>query len=88
LGLLATVTLEVIPIHIYALFPALLPFLNASWKSCSVVVFITACDSVSITSVASIWQETKKLQGAKSGEFGWVRGDSHVDFGQKLPGEK
>jgi hypothetical protein len=30
----------------------------------------------------------KKLQGAKSGEFGWVRDDSHVDFGQKFTGEK
>jgi hypothetical protein len=37
-------------------FPALLPFLYASWKSCSVKMFSTACDSVSITSTVLKWR--------------------------------
>jgi hypothetical protein len=39
LGLLAAITLEVIPFRVYAPLSAVLPFLNASWKSCSVGVF-------------------------------------------------
>jgi hypothetical protein len=50
-GLLATITLEVVTFHAYAPFPVLLPCLNATWKSCSVRVFSTACDFASITSV-------------------------------------
>jgi hypothetical protein len=34
----------------YATFPALLPFLNASWKSCSMSVLSTTCDSTLIIS--------------------------------------
>jgi hypothetical protein len=36
-------------------FPALLPFLNASWKPCSVRVFSTDCNSLSISSTESKW---------------------------------
>jgi hypothetical protein len=36
LGLLTTITLNVVPFCSYVLFPVLLPFLNASCKSCSV----------------------------------------------------
>jgi hypothetical protein len=53
LSLLATITLQVVPFHVHAPFPALLPFLNASWKLCYVRVFNTACDSASITSIVS-----------------------------------
>jgi hypothetical protein len=53
LGLLATITLEVLTSRAYAEYPVLLPFLNASWKSCSVRVYGTACDSASITSLVS-----------------------------------
>jgi hypothetical protein len=56
LGLLATITLEVVPFRSYVPFPALLSFLNASWKKCSVRVFSTACDSASIISVVSKWR--------------------------------
>jgi hypothetical protein len=61
LGLLATITLDVVPFQVYAPFSALLPFffLNASWKSRSVRVF-------------------RKV--------GWVGDDSHVVFGQNIPG--
>jgi hypothetical protein len=49
LGLLATITLEVVLFCAYAPFPAFLcQFLNASWKSCSIRVFSTACDSALI----------------------------------------
>jgi hypothetical protein len=47
LGLLTTITLQVVHFHVYAPFPEL-PFVSASWKSCS-VVFSTARDSASIT---------------------------------------
>jgi hypothetical protein len=53
LGLLAIITLELVPFRAYAPFPALLLFLNAFWKACCVGVFITACISVSITSIVS-----------------------------------
>jgi hypothetical protein len=36
LGLLAIISLEVVPFCAYTPFPVLLPFLNVSWKSCSV----------------------------------------------------
>jgi hypothetical protein len=55
LGLLVTVTLEA-PFRAYAWFPMLLPFLSASWKSCSVGAFDTASDSASITAVVSKWR--------------------------------
>jgi hypothetical protein len=56
LGLLATITLEVVPFRTYALFPGLLSFLNTSWKSCFVTMFRTARDSVSTTSIVSKWR--------------------------------
>jgi hypothetical protein len=53
LGLLATIVLELVHFRAYASFLALLPFLNTSWKSCSVRVFTTSCDYASITSIVS-----------------------------------
>jgi hypothetical protein len=44
------------PFCAYAPSPVLLPFLNASWKSCPVGVFSTFCDSASIISIVSKWQ--------------------------------
>jgi hypothetical protein len=46
LDLLAIITLESVTFRSYGKFPALLPFLNASWKSCSVRTFCSACDSM------------------------------------------
>jgi hypothetical protein len=46
LRLLATIALAVVSFHTDAPIPALLPFLNASWKSCSVRMFSTAYSSV------------------------------------------
>jgi hypothetical protein len=43
LGLLATITLEVVPFGAYVQFLVLLAFLNAARKSCSVRAFSTAC---------------------------------------------
>jgi hypothetical protein len=52
LGLLATITLKVVPFHMYAPFPELLQF----FKCILEVVFSTACDSASITLIVSQWQ--------------------------------
>jgi hypothetical protein len=97
LGLLAVITLEVVPFRTSALFPVLLPFLNASWKLHSVMVFSAVCDSASITLVVSQWQYLQLgKQRAKQASKGpskvcivlWVREKSHVVFGHKFPGEK
>jgi hypothetical protein len=57
LDLLAAMTLEVVLFHEYAPFPEFLPFfINVSWKSCSVRVFSTACDSASMTSFVLKWR--------------------------------
>jgi hypothetical protein len=64
----STIALEVVPFRSYATFPALLPFSDASWKSCSVRVFSTACDSYSIITVVPERRETEKSRGAESGE--------------------
>jgi hypothetical protein len=47
LGLLATITLKVVPFHAYSPFPALLPFFKCILESWSVRVFGTACNSAS-----------------------------------------
>jgi hypothetical protein len=89
LGLLATLTLEAVPFHAYVLFPALLPFfLNASYKSCSVRVFSTACDSASITSFVSKWRPFSFIFTQGNRKVGWLGNNSHVVFGQEFPGEK
>jgi hypothetical protein len=78
-GQLATITLEVAPFLAYAPFPALLLFLNATWKSCSVRVFSTACDSVSITSI--VWP-LSFIFNRGNRKVGWVGDDSHVASGK------
>jgi ABC-type Co2+ transport system permease subunit len=74
LGPQATITLEVVPFCTYARF---CHFLNAFWKSRSVSMFSTACDSASVTSLVSKWwplsfvfnrENREKWQGVKSGE--------------------
>jgi hypothetical protein len=87
-GLLAGITLEVVPFRAYAPSLVLLPFLNASCKSCSVRVFSTACDSASITSIVSKWRAAFPfyLQSEKERKLESVVDDSHV-FRQKFPGE-
>jgi hypothetical protein len=55
LGLLTTITLEVVPFHVYAWFPALLNFLKCVLE----VVFREGvqhcCNSASVTSTVSQW---------------------------------
>jgi hypothetical protein len=85
--LLATITLEAVPFHVYALFSALLPLFNASWKSCSVRVFSTTCNSASITSIVSKWR-LSVLSSIGETEVGWIEDDSHVVFGTKFLGDK
>jgi hypothetical protein len=89
LGLLATITLEVVSFCTYVLVPsASAIFFNASWKSRSVRVFSTACDSASITSGVKMEVFQFYLQLGKQRKVGWVGDYSHVAFGQKFPGEK
>jgi hypothetical protein len=52
LGLLA---LEVVPFHVYAPFPVLLPFFICILESSSVGVFSATCHSTLITSIVSKW---------------------------------
>jgi hypothetical protein len=71
-------------------------FLDVSWKSCSVRVFIIACDSASITSIMSKWRpfscifsrRNRKVAADQVRRVGWVGFDSHVVFGKKLPSWK
>jgi hypothetical protein len=85
--LLATITLEVVPFHAYAPFPVILPFLNASWKSCSVRMCSTPCDCASITTVESKWRTQFYLQsGKQKSKLGGGR--QPCCFWSKIPSEK
>jgi hypothetical protein len=79
LGLLATITLNAVTFRAYAPFPALMPFLIASWKSFSVRVFGTTCLDHLMAVFSSIFNQANR-------KVGWVGDDSHVAFGQKFPG--
>jgi hypothetical protein len=58
--------------------------LKASWKSCFVRVFSTACDSAWITSAVTKWRLFSIFFGPREqGKVGWVGDDSHVVFGKK-----
>jgi hypothetical protein len=82
---MATITLEVVAFHADAPFPALLSFLNASWKSCSLRVFSSACDSASITS--TVLKMAASQFYVQIGEMGkvleWVGDDNHVVYRKK-----
>jgi hypothetical protein len=89
LGLLATNTLNVVPFSTYALFPALLPILNASWWTCSVRVFSTACNSASITSIVSKCPNLQlvkrgKVAGGQVSQVGWVGGHLSLRFWSEI----
>jgi hypothetical protein len=68
-GLLAIITLEVVLFLAYAPFPALQPFLNAPWKSCSVRVFSTAL----ITSIVSKRRPFSFIFNGGTEKSRWVR---------------
>jgi hypothetical protein len=88
LGLLATITLEVVPFCTYAPFPAFLPFFKC-------VLVVVSCEGVQhrlqfcldhlncLKMVALQFY----LQSGKQRKVGWVEDDSHVCFGEKFPGE-
>jgi hypothetical protein len=86
LGLLAIITLEVVPFRWYALLPALLSFVNASWKSCSVRVFSTACDHALNTSILSKWRPFSFIfnRGSREKKCEW--GVTVMLFLVKIPG--
>jgi hypothetical protein len=88
LGLLATITFEVVPFHAYAPFPVLLPFLNVSWKLCSVKVFTIACNSSSVISVVLKIEPFSFIFNWGNRKVRWVGDDSHVVFGKKFHTEK
>jgi hypothetical protein len=92
MGLLTTITLEVLPFHSDAMFPELLPFLNASWNSRSVMVFGTTCDSTSITSLVSKYhpfnQGNRNVAGGRDRRTEWAGDDINVLFDKKIPGQR
>jgi hypothetical protein len=57
-------------------------------------VFSTACNSASMTTTVSKWQpfsfifnreNREKFAGVQVRQEGWVRDDSHIVFGKKIP---
>jgi hypothetical protein len=56
LGLMAVIIFEVNPFSKSAQFSTLLLFLTTFWLSCPVIVFSTAFDLATITSVGSKWR--------------------------------
>jgi hypothetical protein len=88
LGLLGTITLEVVSFRAYSPFPVLLPFLIASWKLCFWGVqhrLWFYLDHLNCVKMAAF---QLYLQSWKQWKLGWVGDDSRVVFGQKFPGEK
>jgi hypothetical protein len=71
-GLLATITFEVVPFRAYALFTAIMPFLKASKRSCSVREFSTAYDSASITLIVSKWWPISFIFCRENRKVEWV----------------
>jgi hypothetical protein len=65
LGLDATIAFEAVTFGANAPFPALLQFLNASWKLCSVRVLSTAFESATVTSTVKMAAFQFYLQSGK-----------------------
>jgi hypothetical protein len=88
LGLLVTITLEVVPFRAYAPFPALLSFFNCTLT----VVFSESVqhrlrfffDHLTSVSMAAF---QFYLQSGKQKNVMWVGDNSHV-FGETFPGNK
>jgi hypothetical protein len=89
LGLVATITLEVVLFHMYALFPALLPFFK-----CILEVLFSEGIEHRLQFCLDHLNYVKKvafqffLQSGKQRKVEFVGDDSHVIFGQKFSGEK
>jgi hypothetical protein len=91
---MVTIALQVVSLRVYALFPARLPFLNTSWKSCSVRLFSTAGDSPSITKLCQMAAyslggggDKRKLARPQVKRVAWVWGGRRQwsCFGQEFP---
>jgi hypothetical protein len=88
LGLLATITLEVVSFRAYAPFPALLLFLmHPEVVFCEGVQHrLRFClNQLSCVEIAAF---QFYLQSGKQRKVRWVGDDSHVGFGQEFPGEE
>jgi hypothetical protein len=83
LGLLATITLEVVPFRAYAPFPALLPFLNASWKSCWEDVQHRLRFCLSHLNFVKMAMSQFYLHSGKLRKVGWVREEESWFFYKK-----
>jgi hypothetical protein len=88
LDLLAAIILKVVHFHMYTLFPVVLQFLNASWKSCSMRVFSSACNSASITSFVSKWRPFSSIFNRRNRKVRRVGDNRHIVFYKKFPCEK
>jgi hypothetical protein len=88
LGLLATITLQVVTFRVYTPFPGLLPFFKLILEVMFCKVFSTVCDSASITSIVKKWHilsfifywGNNKVAGGQVRRVRWVGDDSHVVF--------
>jgi hypothetical protein len=72
LGLLATITSDVVPFRVYAPFPAHLPYLKCVLE----VAYV------------KMGASQFYLQSLKKRKVGWAGDASHVAFGQNVPGEE
>lgn len=91
-GPIATMFFEVVHLSVYAPFTALLSCLNASWNSCCLRVFSSACNPAWITSIVSKWLY---LQSGKARSWraqvrwvGWMGQGISVASDQKFSREK
>jgi hypothetical protein len=72
LGILTTITLEVLPTRKYAPFPVLLPLFKCILEVIICVVFSTAWNSASITSIVSKWRPLSFIFNQGNKKVRWV----------------
>jgi hypothetical protein len=87
LGLLATITLEVVPFHAYALLLELMSFFKCILEVMFCESVQHVCDSVSIISVVSELRLFQFYLRRGKQESGVVGDDSQIVFGKKFRGE-
>jgi hypothetical protein len=88
LGLLASITLEIIPFCAYALFSVLLPIFKCILEVMFCEGVSTAYDPACITSVVSKWRLFSFIFNRRNRKVRSVGDNSHDVFGKKFPSEK